>query len=63
MAAGANAKGLRAYSYPMALFIWPNYTGMKRPVSDVENSRSSICSKDEINGEISIKTAGRLREQ
>lgn len=42
-AAGANAKALPAYDYPMARSTLPSYTGTKLPVSDARNSKSSTC--------------------
>src|SRR5450432_2712808 len=42
-AAGANAKALPAYDYPMARSTLLSYTGTKLPVSDARNSKSSTC--------------------
>jgi hypothetical protein len=44
-AAGASVKASLAFGFPMAPFMWPSYTGTKRPGSDVRNSRSSTSSK------------------
>jgi hypothetical protein len=43
--AGVSVKELPGFASPMALSIWLNYTGMKRPESDARNSKSSICSE------------------
>jgi hypothetical protein len=40
-AAGANAKALPAYDYPMARSTLLSYTGTKLPGSDARNSKSS----------------------
>ncbi len=37
--AGGKERGLLEFSYGMALFASPRYTGMKRPVSDARSSR------------------------
>src|SRR5205807_10425239 len=42
-AAGASAKALPAYDYPMARPTWLSYTGTRRLGSVARNSKSSTC--------------------